>query len=562
MSQQTISKIYNYKIHHIFFFGLIAVLIYFIPYLLLGQNVAIRVFDNLDSEIIYKIMAARKGYWLNYHALIPEIMNGLPRFCLSSGLNFTTLMFGLFPPFIAYLVNDFIMRWIGFIGIYLLMKNYIFRGIKGQWFTILFSTAYIFIPFVTIYGLTDLGQPLLLYSFLNILNKKEKVTDYISILLFPLFSWFVLGGFFIAVALCIILLIDWIRGKRINRNALLVITGYVICCLIVEYNLIIPMFEGFHTHREEMVLGREATTFSSFYLHYLWRTDFAAGIFYTFPIWLSVLCAFLFNRKDRKKIFHALLLFLILYTIVITNYYFGTNIRDFRLTRFYHLLDLCWMLLFGLSLLTIIKNGKKFQIVAICILMLQIAALWYRDVNYMTDNLIRKEIGLPISRYHPSYKAFFAEKQFGEVARYIGKAQSTYRILNVGILPAVSQYNGFYTLDSYQNNYPLAYKHQFENIEREELNKNATNKRFYEEFGNMCYIFPAEVAYTNLFFADFNKNKVLHNLTLNHEAMKAMHCEYVFSSAKIEHCEKSGLQYLHCFIDPKSHWDIWLYRVM
>ena len=175
---------------------------------------------------------------------------------------------------------------------------------------------------------------------------------------------------------------------------------------------------------------------------------------------------------------------------------------------------------------------------------------------------MKEKIGISATHYHPSYKAFFAEKQFAEVARFIGKKQSTYRILNVGILPAVSQYNGFYTLDSYQNNYPLAYKHQFENIEREELNKNATNKRFYEEFGNMCYIFPAEVAYTNLFFADFNKNKVLHNLTLNHEAMKAMHCEYVLSSAKIEHCEKSGLQYLHCFIDPESHWDVWLYQVM
>lgn len=111
--------------------GTVCLLIYFIPYFLLGEGASIRVFDNLDGEILYKIHASRKAYWLNYQAVIPEIMNGLPRFCITSGLNYTTLIFALFPPFIAYLVNDFTVRLIGFVGAYILLSKHVISGGGG-----------------------------------------------------------------------------------------------------------------------------------------------------------------------------------------------------------------------------------------------------------------------------------------------------------------------------------------------------------------------------------------------------------------------------------------------
>lgn len=105
--------------------GIVCLLIYFIPYFLLGEGASIRVFDNLDGEILYKILASRKACWLNYQTVIPEIMNGLPCFCITSGLNYTSLIFALFPPFIAYLVNDFTVRLIGFVGMYSILSKHI-----------------------------------------------------------------------------------------------------------------------------------------------------------------------------------------------------------------------------------------------------------------------------------------------------------------------------------------------------------------------------------------------------------------------------------------------------
>ena len=542
--------------------GFVAVLVYFIPYFILGQNASIRVFDNLDGEIIYKMMAARKGYWLNYHALIPEIMNGLPRFCLTSGLNFTTLMFGISPPFIAYLANDFIMRIIGFIGIFLLMKKHIFKEENERWFVYLFSSAYIFIPFNTIYGLTDLGQPLLLYSYLNILKRDAKPIDYVCIVIFPFFSQFVLSGFFAGVALGIIWIYYWVKEKEYNKAALIILIGYAVSSLIVEYNLITPIIEGFHSHREEIIFHNEGNNIILFILNYLWETCLPPGQFFTFPIWIAVFLAFFTGGEGRNKIFKALSTFLIIYITINSLFFYNPSIKGFRLSRFYHLLPLCWMLLFGCALEILLKskNKKWLRTSAIIIITIQAGFLWIKDTNYTTGNWIRNSIGLKASYNYPSYKSFFAENQFAQIRDFIGKPQASYRIINIGILPAVSQYNGFYTLDSYQNNYPLSYKHQFLQIEVEELAKNKTNP-FYG-FGNWCYIFPAEISSTTIIEGRFNKEAILHDLKLNHTAMKSMHCEYVLSSAQIEHCEKSGLRYLHCFIDPESHWDVWLYRVM
>lgn len=111
--------------------GTVCLLIYFIPYFLWGEGASIRIFDNLDGEVLYKILASRKAYWLNYQTVIPEIMNGLPRFCITSGLNYTTLLFALFPPFIAYLVNDFTVRLIGFVGMYAVLSKHVIHGGGG-----------------------------------------------------------------------------------------------------------------------------------------------------------------------------------------------------------------------------------------------------------------------------------------------------------------------------------------------------------------------------------------------------------------------------------------------
>jgi hypothetical protein len=71
----------------------------------------------------------------------------------------------------------------------------------------------------------------------------------------------------------------------------------------------------------------------------------------------------------------------------------------------------------------------------------------------------------------------------------VGKPIQDYRVVSIGLHPAVAQYNGLYTLDTYNNFYPLSYKHQFLNIIAPELNKNKSLKSYFDLWGGRCYIF-------------------------------------------------------------------------
>lgn len=535
-------------------------LISFIPYFILGEGAAIRVFDNLDGEIIYKILTARKGYWLNYDAVIPEIMNGLPRFCITSGLNFTTLMFGLFPPFIAYLVNDFIMRLIGFVGMYFLLKHHILsQNNKNNIIAFLISCGYVLIPYFTIYGLTDLGQPLLLYGFLNILKRQHTKWDYVWIIMFPFFSSFVLSGFFVGVMMGILWIIWCIREKKFLLIPFLTVLLYALCSLLVEFNMIIPILKNFHSHREEAIFPKEGGSFIFFTLKQLWETYIHPGQFFTLPIWLLVIPSLALSK--RHVMIKTLGLFLLFYLFIMLFFYFCPSIKGFRLSRFYHLLPLCWMLLFAVGAQNLWSQGKFQRYWVLVILIGQISFLMFRSVNYATSNNIRNSIGWTASYNYPSYHSFYAEDLFKDVAEYIGKKKEDYKVLNVGILPAVAQYNGFYTLDSYQNNYPLKYKHDFRKIIEKELNKNEFIKNIYDTFGNWCYVFPAEVSPVVIIEGKIGKDIILHDLILDNAAMKVLHCNYVFSAVQIAHCEKSGLRLLNVFKDKNAHWDVWLYEV-
>jgi hypothetical protein len=542
--------------------GVICLFIYFIPYFLLGEGASIRVFDNLDGEVLYKILASRNDYWLNYQTVIPEIMNGLPRFCITSGLNYTTLIFALFPPFIAYLVNDFTVRLIGFVGMYALLSKYNVYSCKEKinLIALLISCSYVFIPFFTIYGLTELGQPLVLFAFLNLLKGEKGTLNYVWIFLFPFFSSFVLSGLFVGIALGVIWLVFCIKHRQFFRQPFFALLGYAVICLIVEYNLIVPMLQGFHSHREETVFKKSDKNLLLFALKYLWETGIYAQ-FYTLPVWLTVIFAFILNKDKRIIAGKALFYFIIIFLFVVLFDYYCPSIKGLRLSRFYHLLPLCWMVLFAVAFRILQQKGRKEALLGYAILSVQIAFLLFRSYNYCFGNKIRDRLGFQSSYHYPSFSSFYAKSLLNEASDFIGKEKSEYRILNIGILPAVTQYNGFYTLDSYQNNYPLEYKHLFRKVVAKELDKSEPAKGIFDNFGNWCYVFPGEVPPVEIIRGEYAKNRILYDLELNADALQAISCDYIFSSAEIKNCERSGLKLLKSFKNEDAHWDIWLYKV-
>ena len=133
-------------------------------------------------------------------------------------------------------------------------------------------------------------------------------------------------------------------------------------------------------------------------------------------------------------------------------------------------------------------------------------------------------------------------------------------MVSIGLHPAISQYNGFYTLDTYNNYYPLSYKHQFRKIIEKELDKNAQLKRYFDQWGGRCYIFVDELGKKY----DYRKNstKTIKNLELNTEVLKEMGGQYIISSVPIINADENNLDLLDVFDHKDSAWKIYLYQIM
>lgn len=126
--------------------------------------------------------------------------------------------------------------------------------------------------------------------------------------------------------------------------------------------------------------------------------------------------------------------------------------------------------------------------------------------------------------------------------------------------PAVSQYNGFYTLDSYQVNYPLDYKHSFRKIMEKELAKSEKNRVYFDTWGNRCYLFVSELEDNTAMNTRWN-SKPVQNLEIDSEALYDMGGRYIFSAVEILNYKDNNLDLFGVFENDSSPWKIWVYSV-
>lgn len=232
-------------------------------------------------------------------------------------------------------------------------------------------------------------------------------------------------------------------------------------------------------------------------------------------------------------------------------------LNTIQLSRVDWLHPVLWYIIFAISLELISKKlyfkGIEFgKILALTLVLLQLIVLlptsWQCSALQVPDYQIM------------TYREFYAEELFQQIDEEIGLPQDSYRIINVGFHPSISQYNGFYTLDGYFNNYPLEYKHRFRNIIGYELAKNAEIRDYFDNWGSRCYILTAEL---NLdFYCTKDRGLSLNNLELNMTAMFEMNVSYVFSAVNITNNDANNLQFIKLYQNPDSAWDVYLYQLI
>lgn len=551
--------------------------LFLLPFGLLREHSYLTIHDNLDTEISIPYLLNKFGVVFDYRstALIPSVMNGLPRNALRSGLSPTVWLFGLFSPLPAYLVHQALVRLLGLLGMYALLRRRWLPGPRRRGLAAGLALAWATLPLYSMYGLTVLGQPVLLLAVLRLRASRGRWWDWLLVAAFPAWSLFVLVGPFIGVVLAALALYDAWHGQRAAAGRVAAALGlFTLGSVVVEWPLFYSLLVArqFVSHRVEHDLLRLTPPNLGAGLRltaaYLTQGHYHASQFFRGVLGLAVGAALVWAPGGWQAPARRLAPWLMGLVVVAGFCGFVSQavalvqhrlplLHAFNLTRLSFLLPLaCFgVLALSLRLLPLRRRAVAAGLVGAQLLTgLLLNAEW-------TNNL-RELAGHP-RPHEPNYARYVAAPLFQRVRAYLtqhtGQPPFSYRVGCLGLAPAVAQLNNFYTLDSYQNNYPLPYKHQFRPLIAGELAKDPALRTYFDGWGNRCFLFSHELGRD--FLLPATPVRTVQDWAFDAAAFQRLGGRFIFSAARLATPARSGLHLLTEFTDPAAYWHIYLYEV-
>ncbi len=538
---------------------------YLQPYILFGTSSHILIHDNLDACYSwYKLLIESGSLFAPNGTPIKQMFNGLPRESLPSEFDAFALMYWLFGPYGAYVLNRTLMTVVGFFGMYLLLKRHVIPGDSFSMIHFGGALCYALLPFWPFGGLSAAGLPLVVYAFLNIRDKDLRWPNWVILILFPFYSSLVLSGLFLILTLACLWLVDATQKKG-NPFFLLGLALISFAYVFTHYRLFAAFFfdSTYTSHRVEFSqvgidlagAAREALNL------FANGQDDAHGLQRTVILPTVGICAFILTRYswDRRAKHYVFLLAFIaitagLYGLLRWNAVSSIMDRLFHWIpvqeRFYFLHPMMWTVLFALALQLIRVYFRIGAGIITCVIGAQIILLFsYHELRR--------------NRFTPTIEEFFAVQQFHNIAKYIGRPKESYRVASLGIHPSIAQYNGFYTLDGYIPDYPIQYKHKWRRVIEGEVARNAALKQYYDGWGSRVYLFSSELSERGNYVMNRAGNVFeVQQLRINVEAFQALGGRYVISAVRINERNNPQFELDRMFQDSRSAWDIYLYRIV
>jgi len=540
---------------------LLAIAFYFLPYIICGTGSPLMIHDNLDSNVVWAKLFLGSGHCFSAdNTSVKQMMNGVSPVSLCSSNDLSLLFLKGFGMYWGYIINKIIMSLTAFAGMYLLLSRYVIT--EKKYIALQCTVALIFalLPFWS-FTLSVAGMPLLMYAFLNIRKGNTAYYNWLILLLMAFYSSLIFSGFFFLLLMSMVFVYDALKEKKINKAFLLSLTvlscGYVISHYRLFYSFLVK--SGYVTHRFEM--RKSLMSFSKAFRSS--RDLFTDGQYHAhslhYFILPAVLIFLLLIRKDLKKytIYLLILLFLVLtslfygflnWGIINAVFYKIGSVVPIQFQRFHTLHPMFWYVLFAISLLVIIMRLGKYGV--------SLAALFL----VLQFSYVVKNHELIVNRHSPSFKAYYDEALFGEIRQFIGKEQSTYKVMSLGLDPAVSLYNGFYTLDGYVADYSLDYKHRFRKIIAPELDKDPVLKKYFDNWGSRCYAFSSELG-ENFMYGKNNTKEIQHP-AFDLDAFRELGGRYIISAVKISAINNERYVLQKTFESESSFWKIYLYEIV
>lgn len=604
--------------------SVIALITYLSPLILYGEYTNILVFDNLDSNVVwYKILADSGMIFAPNNAIIPNMMNGLPRLTYGSEFNVLLWLYYFFSPVTAYAINEIIMHIVAFFSMFLLANHYLvskklcYRHVIVYFISITFSL----LPFWPSGGLTIPALPLVTYALVNIYYHKDKYTDWLILLLIPFYSSFVLLYIFYITFAGLFLVVNSIYTKKIHWKFVVALSLFTSVYFLVEYRLVITMLlhDSFISHRSEFNIFFSESFLEAtrrFYLFFLnGHTTHLRSIQMPFLLPTALFAALLLLFKKRltaNESWVILFLFIISLWLGIWNDILGSiygipviitfSVLYMLLSKKKDLLLLSILLYIAVSamygytfysgfswiieLFPIFKSFSLARSSFIQPLIFSFVIIFafkiifkkmHFQVIFITLLLILQLYALFSTSWHKhasiqgfsSFHNYYAGKQFDTLKDDLKENLKDIRFISYGIEPAVALFNGLYTVDGYSTNYPLAYKHAFKNVNMYQTDDFLTTNNNLFDWKSKIHtadkIFDEwgsklYILSIESSIASYKKGLIIYKLNFNENALLELDTDYIISSYELFDSEEKKLTLWKKYVGEKDSWDIYLYR--
>ena len=546
-----------------------------------GENSYIAVHDNMDLFLAqYQMLKNTGTFWK--HGVDVPFLGGISRDNLPSELSLYSMLYMIFPTYVAYVLGIIGKILLGMFSFRLLAKElYPDRYMTYRPIIYMVGFAYGIIWFFPAFGFAFASIPLCVYLLIRI-YREPKTGWYLALFAYPLVSYFSYHGIFILGYLVIAIIWISIRDRKIAKSligALFVLAaGYVVC----EYRLFGQMLLSDEvTIRSTLVnpsltLSQAAGEMIDVWEHGIFHAD---GVHekVILPICLVYFVlqnlSYLF-KKQWKKIFHDpfnfVMLFLVFNSVIYGLYDFEplrTLVEalvpplqgwQFNRTIFFNpflwdcALFLLLIRLYDKGIFTLwVANG----IICVAVLVVIVTPTRYNDL-YTTcyNKLYEYHHGTEVDAYN--YEQFYAVDLFEKIKEDIGYSGEW--SVAYGLHPAVLEYNGIATLDGYLGFYSQQYKEDFRKVIAPALERVEASRIYYDDWGARAYLYSGTdnsvvSSAKTVYATDFD-------LYMDPEAFKALGGTYIFSRINVSNTDELGLEQLGVYTAEDGSCTVYVYQ--
>ncbi len=487
--------------------GLLLIIFYLIPYFMLGKQASFRITDFLDDEVI-QYMLSGKYFFTGFNTKVAEWFNGADKFAIQPPCFLLIWPFYFLSFYKAVMVSVILGEFFAYTGMFLLVQ----KIFKGEYPAVTMTISFLFsiLPFYPSYGLSSIGIPLVVWAFWEVSEKKHIILAYMTICFWGLYSSLVWSGYFIIGFALIFAFFLFVKkrkrcGLRVFFGSLVLTVTYVFTFKDTIYGI---FFSGVESHRNTpgrvYVPARFKDTFVSLFKYGQYHapsyhTYIMAGSLLVIILVLFLLYVSPRSRIVKNKWFLAATLWAGAVIIAVFSAFYQSEagywlrghlgvLQSVQLDRVYWLYPTIWYteaavcmaIFYDLCKVYVRKSiacKALYCIEIVGVLVFMVPYLIGKNTEYKSNlsRIMGKDNGLV------SYKEYYDEKLFAEIKDYIHLEPAQYRVVCLGLAPAVASANGLYTLDAYSTNYSLDYKMKFRKVIAAELDKNADLEWYFNE---------------------------------------------------------------------------------